>query len=59
MTKDNLKIIAGKTIDEWKSEVSIISDIMQKKETVWLNPNKLTFDEAIMRSELKNEGDRK
>ena len=33
MTKDNLKIIAGKTIDEWKSEVSIISDIMQKKET--------------------------
>ena len=31
MTKDNLKIIAGKTIDEWKSEISIISDIMQKK----------------------------
>ena len=55
MTKDNLKIIAGKTIDEWKSEVPIISDVIQKKETVWMNPNKLTFEEAIIRSELKKE----
>jgi D-serine dehydratase len=53
MKKEELKIIAGKTVREWKNEVSVISDIIDKKETVWLNTSTLPFDTAISRSELQ------
>ena len=45
--------VSGKTIGEWKNSVPVISDIIDKKETVWLNGGVLPFDEAISKSELK------
>ena len=49
MKKDYQKIIAGKTVNEWMDEVPIILDIIEKRETVWLNPKLVSFDMAISR----------
>lgn len=53
--REETKIIAGKTLREWIDEVPVICDIIEKKETVWLNPNVLPFDLAILRSKLQAE----
>ena len=47
------KNILGKTMEEWVSEFPIISDIMKKKETLWLNGGVLPYGEAILKSELQ------
>lgn len=45
--------ILGKTAEEWVTEFPIISDIMKKKETIWLNGSVLPYAEAIQKSELQ------
>lgn len=45
--------ILGKTVNEWINEFPIISDIMEKKETIWLNGEVLPYAEAILNSELQ------
>ena len=47
------KKILGKSINEWTSEFPIISDIMEKKETLWINEEALPYKEAILKSELQ------
>ena len=32
------KEIAGKTIEEWKKELPMLTDVIQTKEVFWLNP---------------------
>lgn len=53
MQKHDPKTIAGKTVSEWKAEIPVISDIIDKNETMWLNPHLLPFDEAITSSALQ------
>lgn len=53
MQKSDSKTVAGKTISEWIDEVPVIADIMDKRETVWLNTDLLPFEEAILKSELQ------
>ena len=48
-------VVAGKTVSEWITEFPIVSDIMEKKETIWLNGDVLPYDEAILKSELQVE----
>ena len=55
MQQYDSKTVSGKTINEWIDEVPVISDIIEKKETVWINPNTLPFDEAVLHSELQKE----
>ena len=47
------KTVMGKTVSEWIAAFPVIHDIMQKKETVWLNENVMPFEEAILQSELQ------
>ena len=49
------KSVAGKTVGEWISQFPIISDIMKKKETLWLNGGVQPYAEAILKSELQTE----
>ena len=39
--------VMGKSIEEWIEEVPIISDVMQKKETFWINEKVLPFEKSI------------
>ena len=50
-----LQTVMGKPISEWIGEFPILSDMIEKKETVWLNENVLPFHEAIAQSELQAE----
>ena len=50
-----LQTVMGKPISEWIGEFPILSDMIEKKETVWLNENVLPFHEAILQSELQAE----
>ena len=50
-----LQTVMGKPISEWIGEFPILSDMIEKKETVWLNENALPFHEAIAQSELQAE----
>ena len=50
-----LQTVMGKPISEWIVEFPILSDMIEKKETVWLNENALPFHEAIAQSELQAE----
>lgn len=49
------KSVAGKTVGEWVLQFPIISDIMEKKETLWLNGGVQPYAEAILKSELQTE----
>ena len=49
------KMILGKTVKEWTEAFPIIADIMEKKETLWLNGGVLPYSEAIVKSELQME----
>ena len=40
------KIVANKSIAEWIASCPVVGDICELKETVWVNPDKLPFDEA-------------
>lgn len=53
--QEDKKIILGKPVCEWVREVPIVSDIIAKKETVWLNTKAMPFDMAILKSELQAE----
>ena len=53
MNKDQSYMINGKPLGEWIAEFSVISDAIEKKETVWLNDGRLPFDEAILSSEIQ------
>ena len=50
-----LQTVMGKPISEWIGEFPILSDMIEKKETVWLNENVLPFHEAIAQSQLQAE----
>ena len=45
--------VMGKSVVDWISEFPIISDLIDRKETVWLNNNLLPYNEAMSISELK------
>lgn len=47
------KKILGKSVNDWTAEFPIISDIMKKKETLWINDGVLPYKEAILKSELQ------
>ena len=47
------KTIKGKSVREWIEEVPVICDIIQKKETLWLNDKTHPFKEAIKASALQ------
>ena len=47
------RTVMGKSIEEWIEEVPIISDVMQKKETFWINEKVLPFEKSIKQSELQ------
>lgn len=53
MCFDLSKMIKGKSVSAWIEEVPIIYDVMQKKETLWLNENVMPFEKAIVQSELQ------
>lgn len=46
------KTVIGKPISEWVREFPIIDELIQKKETLWINTGKLPFAEAIKSSSL-------
>lgn len=50
---DLFQMIKGKSVNEWIEEVPVIYDIMQKKETLWLNEKIMPFEKAIIQSELQ------
>ena len=39
-------MVMGKNWEEWEKEFPIVKEIRSLKETVWINPDKLPFDEA-------------
>ena len=45
--------VMGKSIGEWIEEVPIIYDVMQKKETFWINEKVIPFEKSIKQSELQ------
>lgn len=49
------QMIMGKPIGEWVTEFPVIADIMQRKETIWLNDKKLPYAEAIVQSPLRED----
>ena len=49
------KMVLDKSVGEWVSEFPIIEDVIDKKETIWLNDGVLPFDEAIKTSMLTRE----
>lgn len=54
MSKVNLQdVVLEKPISKWIEEFPIIKDIIDKKETFWINEEVLPFLEAIQRSELQ------
>lgn len=40
------KTIRGKTVAQWETEFPIMSEIRALKETAWINPGRVPFDEA-------------
>ena len=40
------KTIRGKTVAQWEEEFPIMADIRALKETAWINPGRIPFDEA-------------
>ena len=53
MNMDLSQNIMGKPLSEWLAETPVLYDIMQRKETIWLNDNAIPFKEAILKSELR------
>ena len=49
------KKVLGKTISEWIEEYPIIADIIENRETIWLNDSVQPFLKAISNSELQAE----
>ena len=47
------KKVLDRSIREWIDATPILEDIICGKETLWLNGDKLPFDDALERSELK------
>ena len=47
-----MEYILGKPLDAWIKEFPIISELIENKETLWINKNKLSFKEAIKSSQL-------
>lgn len=43
----------GKPLSKWLEEAPVLHDIIQKKETIWLNGKVVPFKEAILCSELQ------
>lgn len=50
--QDLSKEIFGKTVNEWITEVPVLGDAIKGEETLWINKNKLPFDEALEKSEI-------
>ena len=55
MIEQNLtdKMVLDKTVGEWIKQFPLIEDMINGKEVIWLNADKLCFDEAMRRSELQ------
>ena len=47
-------LIMGKSINEWIKAAPVISDLIDRKETVWINNNRLAYADAIKMSELQS-----
>ena len=41
------KIVAGRSVADWIASYPVVSDICQLKETAWINPDKLSFAQAV------------
>ena len=55
MIEQNLagKMVLDKTVGEWIKQFPLIEDMINGKEVIWLNTDRLCFDEAMRRSELQ------
>ncbi|SHJ15678.1 D-serine ammonia-lyase [Dethiosulfatibacter aminovorans DSM 17477] len=49
------KIIAGKTITEWKNKYPLMNDIMGANEVFWINPKLENFEKAMEKISLNEE----
>ena len=47
--------ILGKPIGQWEEEFPIVRDLIDLKETLWINPKKLPIDEAVAESSVTME----
>lgn len=47
-----MEIVAGKTIEEWKTAYPLIEKVIQTDEVFWGNPIYKKFDEAIQKISL-------
>ena len=47
------KIVANRSVADWIKLCPVVSDICELKETAWLNPDKLPFEEAKAACELR------
>lgn len=48
-------MVLDKSIEQWKKEYPILKDLIETKETVWINPKKLPVKQAISESVLSME----
>ena len=54
MERDMLnKKVFDQTIREWMDQIPVIGDMMNNQETIWLHAEKLSFADAIAKSELQ------
>ena len=47
------KMVLHRTVGDWIASFPLIENIVNEEETIWLNENKLRFEDALMRSELQ------